>query len=931
MRKFFKSLAVLLALTLIVGVIPAAAADPLKMADEKTLYLGGSQGTKEDGTNCKISYKKKVANMITGFDADTMNVDLKSADSSIVKATKAGRIYAKSIGTTTVTVTVYDAAETEIFKKDLKVKVKKNATEVAVTGIADGDKVKVGQSVDVALPRQGVDTDERSFTVDKPELAEITKGEKARTWTVKFIKAGEATFTARAYQSAKYPGKTAETVIKVTISNPAPTSAKVVASNAYELTFDTDVEAAGLFKDQKEIANDACYYMLNETKVTFSAVSAVKATGNTVKVTMYDNFASGTTYYVTVNECEPIALVIAGTAAKDVDSIAILTETVTVNTAAELKVALYNKDGVDITSSVGTDSVTYESSNLNSYIDGKTLNMYNVDDETTVTATFTYYDANNNYEEVKKTASKKIKAVAEASEVFNGLVYSVDGNGQGITSDNYANAKTYVSLSDSTFDFKAYVKIVKGTDKYGVQVNGINTFNGKVLYAKIPEESVALFTTAGAGGLYRIQPNQQGKTNVFIGYDDTPGNPATFKTIAVAPIEVREKRYAQSLIIKPSKSNLNTTNLVAAGGSSNDSLVLKAEIKDQFQDYFDPAADGQGVVIKTTQNTQSANVATLTLDPWTKDDTGKYSVTVNYDDIAYQTTTLNGNVVLTSTLTDSTSKAGTVGTNFSVKSGINRSDASDALSFANSGASTLDTTITGTTNIKAAVVKAQLSSNGFFTGDIKPVWTKTVPTTANVGTSGAVDTFTYEFQLVIKKNNDIVDPTNLAAAGLTNFLTTDALLSTTASTTWTLNNFYDDGTTLTKLPKANYSFTIYKIKKGDATSKNVISSKTLVVNVTDNQVNPTFTQKAEVATAGLASSNNFSECFKFSFAGTEYDNVTTGYESKTASTNTNAYFISKCSVTVSVDVKDVNGNAVSGTGKRSYNLDCTINKLIKTK
>jgi len=927
MRKFFKSLAVLLALTLIVGVIPAAAADPLKMVDEKTLYLGGSQGTKEDGTNCKVSYKKKVANMITGFDADTMNVDLKSADSSIVKTTKAGRIYAKSIGTTTVTVTVYDAAETEIFKKDLKVKVKKNATEVAVTGIADGDKVKVGQSVDVALPRQGVDTDERSFTVDKPELAEITAGEKARTWTVKFLKAGEATFTARAYQSAKYPGKTAEATIKVTISNPAPTDAKVVASNAYELTFDTDVEAAGLFKNQSDIANDACYYMLNETKVTFSAVKSVKATGNTVKVTMYDNFAAGTTYYVTVNECEPIALVIAGTAAKDVDSIAILTETVTVNTAAELKVALYNKDGVDITSSVGTDSVSFESSNLNSYVDGNTLNMYNVDDETTVTATFKYYDANNNYEEVKKTASKKIKAVAEASEVFNGLVYSVDGSNT-IANENYANAKNYVSLSDGGFKFRAYLKIVKGTQKYGIVVNGANTFNGHALTAKIPEESIALLTTDGTAdldldgkndGLYGIQPNQVGKTNVFIGYDDN----GTFKTVAVAPIEVREKRYPATLTIKPTKSNLNTTDLNGnSDKTDDDKLTLEAEIKDQFQDYIDPAAGNTG--IKTTQNTQSANVVTLTDFNWLPNGgTGKYKLVVEAGDITYPTTTKNGNVVLTTTLTDSNSKAGTVGTNFSVKDGINRNDASDALSFANAGVSTLDTTVTGTTNIKAASIKAQLSSNGFFTGDITPTWTKTVPTTANVGTSGAVDTFTYDFQLVIKKNNDIVDPADLATPGLTNFLTNDGK-------TWTLKNFILNGNTLVKLPKANYSFTIYKIKKGDATSKNVISSKTLVVNVTDNQLNPTFTQKAEVATAGLAAAPtyDFSECFKFNFAGTEYDNVTGAYTANQPSSNTNAYFVSKCTLTVSVAVKDVDG---TNLGDKNYALDCTINKLIKTK
>ena len=105
----------------------------------------------------------------------------------------------------------------------------------------------------VTLPRQGVDTDERELTVDNAEIADLKVGEKARTYTVKFLKAGEVTFTAKAYQSAKYPKATQSKTIKVTVTNPVPSDVKVVASNAYELIFDEDVEALGLFKDKKEI------------------------------------------------------------------------------------------------------------------------------------------------------------------------------------------------------------------------------------------------------------------------------------------------------------------------------------------------------------------------------------------------------------------------------------------------------------------------------------------------------------------------------------------------------------------------------------------------------------------------------------------------------------------------------------------------------
>ena len=135
MRKLFRFFTILLVLSLIIGCVPVSAENNLSMAKEKVLYLGGSKGKTEDGTFCKTSYKKLVANMIKGFDRETMEVVLNTEDKNIVSTNKAGRIVAKSLGTTTVNVKVFDADETQIFDQDLKVLVKKNATEVTVKGI----------------------------------------------------------------------------------------------------------------------------------------------------------------------------------------------------------------------------------------------------------------------------------------------------------------------------------------------------------------------------------------------------------------------------------------------------------------------------------------------------------------------------------------------------------------------------------------------------------------------------------------------------------------------------------------------------------------------------------------------------------------------------------------------------------------------------
>ncbi len=805
--------------------------------------------------------------------------------------------FSSCIGTTTVTVTVYDAAETEIFKQDLKVIVKKNATDVTVTGIADGDKVKVGQTVDVTLPRLGVDTDVRELTVDKADLVELKAGEKARTWTVKFVKAGDVTFTAKAYQSAKYPATTAKKDIKVSIANPAPTAIKVVASNAYELAFDTDVEAAGLFKDAKEIANDACYYMLNDTKVTFSAVKAVKATGNTVKVTMYDNYAAGTTYYVVINGSDPLQFVIAGNAAKDVKSIAILSDTAVVNTASEIKVALYNADGVDITSSVGTGSVSLTSSNLNSYVDGLTLNMYNVGDVTDLTATFVYYDANDNYKEIKIPTTKKITAVAAASDVFKALVYSVD-NKADLPSKNYSNAKTYLALGDAGYKFKVQLVYTNSGNEYDFSVDGANTFNGKALYAKIPEESIALLSSNNGDGTYNIVPNTVGRTNVFIGYDEN----GAFKTVAVAPIEVKEARYPATLTVKPNKSNLNT--------SVADSITFNAEVKDQYGDYINGT-------LQSTQNDQSAQVATFTDLNWNAGSTGKYTLTADNGEINYAAGKTQANIVFTTKLTDWNSKAAAVGSNFTAKVAGAQDTVKDSLAFTNNGSSALDTSITGWTSLKAAKLVASTSSNGFYTGNVAFTHVAAAPAKANYVASGAS---VATFELLIKKDGAAVNPADFGA--LTGFLTVNE-----GNGTVELKNFDNSAAIVKKLPKGNYTFTLYKIKSGATAANVVISSQTVVVNVTDNQVAPVFTQLAEKTTTGNAASGNFSDCFKFTFAGGTYQ-AGVAYDASAASASTTSYFVKKATVTVNFQLND-EINWSGNTGK-SFDLDCTINKLIKT-
>ncbi len=311
MKKFLKSLAILLALILTVGVVPesvSAASDPvLSMADDKILYLDGSKGVKEsDGSTCGVSYKKKVTNMIIGYDFDKMSVSLKSSDTDIVRISKKEYIVAESIGKATVTVTVYNAKKKKIFKHDLLVKVKKNADRVLYEGIRDNDVVRVGQTLEISLPTNGKDTDRRELLVDKPELVEITPMEAKNTWSVKFLTPGDVTFTGRAYQSSIYTGTTAQVQFKASIKELKLTGAEAIAPNAIKMTFNMNIKRSNYYTEVDY--DNSCYYMDNGRKVYFSFSTSQKVSGENMWIYLNDSFTPGKTYYVEVKVSNPIAI-----------------------------------------------------------------------------------------------------------------------------------------------------------------------------------------------------------------------------------------------------------------------------------------------------------------------------------------------------------------------------------------------------------------------------------------------------------------------------------------------------------------------------------------------------------------------------------------------------------------------------------------------
>ncbi|MBQ9882763.1 MAG: Ig-like domain-containing protein, partial [Synergistes sp.] len=172
MKRIFKFLAVLLAMVLVAGSVPArsvsAASTVSVKAPKKAIFVGGCTGTKASGKKANYKSTLKVKSLLTGFDADNMTLKLTSSDKKIASVSnKTYKVKAVAPGTATITVKVYKKTDkkTPIVTSSFEVTVKKNASDADLTykGITDGATYTVGQKLTVQLPK-GTDTDKRRLT-----------------------------------------------------------------------------------------------------------------------------------------------------------------------------------------------------------------------------------------------------------------------------------------------------------------------------------------------------------------------------------------------------------------------------------------------------------------------------------------------------------------------------------------------------------------------------------------------------------------------------------------------------------------------------------------------------------------------------------------------------------------------------------------------
>ena len=579
MKKFFKALALVLALALVIGVVPAQATSA-KVKAKKTLYVDGAKGTSTDG-KLTSGYKSRVA--IYKLAGDTKAIAKEHTYKAVIKSgdsvTKTKKyVYAADLGKSVV----------EIFKDGETlgtsvITVKKNATAdtLTITGLEDGQEVVCGVETTVTLPRKGVDSDERRLFVDDKEVTAVEG--QPRVYKVTFTKSGDHKVRFEAFQSEELDAVTTpakEITVKAVM--PKPVSAKQVSATKFAATFEGNME--GLITD-KDITNQMIYYMIANEPVVTGVVKSVTVEKEVVTVEMYAAFNNNETYYFKYGDADAVSFKTAINKLQYVDKIEIVPAKayyITKTTSFDYK--LYNADGVEL-DKAAIEVPTFTIDSDVAWFDGALAVYFYGEGTATIKASLIigYDDVTNVPDE--KTATLTITGVKQTAASVASKKYSFDG-------DLSHETKALRLGVDGTL-------VVEYTYTDGEKSGEIKSTDANV-YIQSTDETKALVV------LDEIRPVQTGSATIVlysVGEDGAQGTSDDY-VVDAFPITILEANHGKAAVATTSQNTLNLNGSV----SPADSVKVKVTVTDLDGNAY----DSYRVSIKQVDNNSTYTGLTLT-------------------------------------------------------------------------------------------------------------------------------------------------------------------------------------------------------------------------------------------------------------------------------------------------------------------------------
>ncbi|WP_066715536.1 Ig-like domain-containing protein [Clostridium sp. Marseille-P299] len=467
MKNFFKKLAFVLALAMVVTAIaPAAKANaakaPVLNATSKKIYIGGDYTGKYSDT-----FTLKVWNK------GDYRVTFASSDTKIATVTKwYGVVTAKAVGTATITATVSNKTTGKLVKKlSAKVYVKKNADSVAFGSLAKfdqpltiGDKVKINvarKAGTVSAWKQADKTQITDYVVWSSSNKDVATVDK---WgTVKAVGAGETTISAVATQIEGKVATTTPATVKVTVNAKGIVDVTQLTETKIKVTFGADQVAEKLNKDTLLVTPA-------DASVVNPSVKEVKISDDNKKVAtveLYLPLSDKTVYTVSVKDTDSKKDFSASVG--DPASITV-TKPGTAVVGEETKIEYVVKDANGVELSVNKDNVeaTIIENTDNGYIstnsDGvPTINMYEKGKTVTIQLTYhTYNYDNDGNETVFKSSAFLVTGIDKTDVGLNTAVGTV-------VNGDYSKADFDKVKSQLPLDADSYYIQVKVKDAAGVE------------------------------------------------------------------------------------------------------------------------------------------------------------------------------------------------------------------------------------------------------------------------------------------------------------------------------------------------------------------------------------------------------------------------------------------------------------------------------
>lgn len=529
---------------------------------EKILYLGGCNGTTSDGKKAGFLAHVNVRKLIKGFDNKKYDIILKT-DSMQVAMVDNDKDWIKAfgVGETNVTVTVKNKKTgKKVLKSKLKiiVKLSANPKSFIVEGLDEDKSIYDGDTYFISMP--GAYTDKRILVCDDEEGVDILPLEDGKSFEITFTDPGDYILTAAAYQSETYDGYTAFREFDITVKE---REAVVTQSGADSITLmggpvDEDMEASGI----------SVYEINDGIKIFYSYASKVSIKDNEAEISFFKPFASEKEYEIEYDGLT-FELRSAPSTIKDVSSFEIIEDSVRAGEEKELSFRYFNKDGLDITASVGkelNENVKLQfpvNEYFDGYISGRKLFFTKSGLNVKISAVLEI-NGDKDAESIKLTASKMINSLPEKGTQFTGkVIYTIKpDNGKYLLPEDECTDR--VPIGDSVV-LEALFEMDDGSYK--------KFKDAGITDIVVGDKTVAMVGKQTSTGGYRLILNNTGSTGIVAFRGE--------EAVGSFNIEVLPKRKPAELKVELSKEYLNTNSL------AEDYVLIKADMYDQYGTLID--------------------------------------------------------------------------------------------------------------------------------------------------------------------------------------------------------------------------------------------------------------------------------------------------------------------------------------------------------